>query len=102
MAEDKQGLFSPKLHAHHILAGVLCTLFLLRDSGSQGSTISHVVDCWVGDKNKALALPIVVIVHWPELATCPTTLKGLGSATLYCTWKEEIKKHLGTALVTPL
>lgn len=44
---------------------------------TQGSTISNVVDCWVGDKKKALeGLPFVILVHWPELATCPTHPQG--------------------------
>lgn len=66
----------------------LCALSLLRDPGSRGSTLSN-VDCWVEDTKKALeGLPLGVIVHWPELATCPTLLEGLGSVTLHCTWKK--------------
>lgn len=74
-------------------------LTVLRDPGSQGSTLSS-VDCWAGEEKKALeGLPLVIIVQWPGLATCPTALERLssGTPTLYM----EGEKHLGTALTIP-
>lgn len=75
-------------------------LTVLRDPGSQGSTLSS-VDCWAGEgKESSRGSPTCDhIVQWPELATCPTALERLssGTPTLYM----EGEKHLRTALTIP-